>query len=71
MPQHREQVLADGTEPDPIFCLMEDDSMLSGLNVESERLWGDSNLPADYAKLTIEVDVRIRQATVYNQSFLG
>ncbi len=43
---------------------MEDDSMISGLNVESERLLGADNLPPDYAKLTIEVDVRVRQAMI-------
>ena len=72
MPQHVEQVLADSSAPKYIYCLLEDDSLISGLNVETERLLtGDPNLPVDYAKLTIEVDVRVRQATIYNQSFLG
>jgi hypothetical protein len=68
MPQHREQVLSQG---EMIYCLMEDDSMISGLDVESERLLGANSEPDDYAKLTIEVDVRVKLATVYNHSFLG
>ncbi|MGB6537193.1 MAG: hypothetical protein WBF58_14650 [Xanthobacteraceae bacterium] len=71
MPRHVEQVLEKNTASSPIFCLLEDDSLVSGFQVESERLLGDQSNSADYAKLTIEVDVRVRQATVYNQSFLG
>jgi len=72
MPQHREQVLkTTSTTLHPIYCLMEDDSFVSGLNIESERLLTDQNHPKDYVQLIIEVDVRIRQGTVYNVSFLG
>jgi hypothetical protein len=72
MPQHMEQVLEkSSTQVDPIYCLLEDDSLVSGLDVQSERLLTDENHPADYARLTIEVDVRVRQAMIYNQAFLG
>lgn len=71
MPQHPEQVIQSTSADAPIFCLLEDDSLVSGLNVESERLLAEASQPADYVRLTIEVDVRIKQATIYNQSFLG
>jgi hypothetical protein len=73
MPQHVEQILEKniGTQSDPLHCLLEDDSMISGLEIESERLLGDHPNEADFVKLTIEVDVRVRLATVYNLSFLG
>jgi hypothetical protein len=72
MPQHKEQVLEKPGAAPTIFCLMEDDSLVSGLHIESERLLGDGEEhPADYVKLVIEVDVRVRMATIYNQSFLG
>jgi hypothetical protein len=72
MPQHKEQVLErDTTEFDPIYCLIEDDSMISGLEIESERLLGNNQEEADYVKLFIEVDVRIKRPMIYNQSFLG
>lgn len=74
MPQHAEQI-ADpengSTSEAPIYCLLEDDHMISGLSVESERLLGHSNQAKDYVRLTIEVDVRVRTARGYNQSFLG
>jgi hypothetical protein len=72
MPQHVEQILEKtGTETQPHYCLLEDDSMVSGLTVETERLLADNGNPPDYARLVIEVDVRVRQAMIYNQSFLG
>jgi hypothetical protein len=69
MPQHAEQVLHKTV--DPIYCLLEEDSLVSGLQVETERLLTDQNHPADYVRLTIEVEVRVRQATIYNHPFLG
>jgi len=70
MPQHVEQVRGKSTKTDPIYCLLEDDSLVSGVHVESERLLTDQNFPKDHVKLVIEVDVRVRRATIYNQSFL-
>jgi hypothetical protein len=72
MPRHAEQVLHKvGNDEYPVHCLLEDDSLVSGLQVETERLLTDNNHASDYARLTIEVDVRVRQAMIYNQSFLG
>jgi hypothetical protein len=72
MPQHIERVLEKTTRAnDPLYCLLEDDSQVSGLEIESERLLGDQNNAKDFARLVIEVDVRVRQATIYNHSFLG
>jgi hypothetical protein len=70
MPQHAEQVLEKNVEGDPLHCLLEDDSMVSGLNVEAERLLAPGNNANNFVRLIIEVDVRIRRATIYNQSFL-
>src|SRR5262249_29612296 len=72
MPQHKEQVEADKTgEPLLVYTLLEDDSQISGLSVESERLWGSADMPPDHVHLTIEVDVRVTQATIYNLPFVG
>jgi hypothetical protein len=72
MPQHVEQVLEKvGTKMEPIHCLLEEDSLVSGLDVQSERLLTDQDHAPDFVRLNIEVDVRVRQAMIYNQSFLG
>ena len=70
MPQHKEQMADDHGPPDLIHCLLEEDSMVSGLSVETERLLGATEAK-DYVKLTIEVDVRVRFPALYNQAFLG
>jgi hypothetical protein len=67
MPQHSEQVIEGSSTP--IYCILEDDSMVSGLQVESERLLG-KELPKDYVRIVVEVEVRVRQAMIYNQLFL-
>ncbi|HRX40204.1 MAG: hypothetical protein KDA48_07700 [Amphiplicatus sp.] len=71
MPQHKEQVFKTDATPAPIYCLLEDDAMVSGLEVQSERLLTDQNHPKDYVRLMIEVDVRVREARAYNLPFLG
>jgi hypothetical protein len=72
MPQHVEQVLTpNGDKSNPTYCLLEEDSLVSGLQVETERLLADEDRTKDWVRLIIEVDVRVRQATIYNQSFLG
>jgi hypothetical protein len=71
MPQHVEQVIEKTEQTEPIYCLLEEDSLVSGLQVESERLLTDQSHPNDFVRLIIEVDVRVRQTRIYNQSFLG
>jgi hypothetical protein len=72
MPQHKEQVLEKtSSKIQPIYCLLEEDCLVSGLEIESERLLTDQDHPADYVRLTIGVDVRVRQAMIYNLTFLG
>lgn len=74
VPQHAEQILETGrqnsTQFNPIHCLIEDDSLVSGINVETERLLAPENHAKNYVRLIIEVDIRVRRATIYNQSFL-
>lgn len=71
MPQHPEQIMADRDARNPMMCLLEDDSMVSSLEVETERLLTGEDHPSDYVRLIISVDVRVRMAHIYNQSFLG
>lgn len=71
MPQHVEQIVADKDAPSPVYCLLEDDALVSSLDVKTERLLQGDNQPRDYVRLIIEVDVKVRYATIYNQSFVG
>ena len=55
----------------PIYCLLEDDRLISGFSVETQRLLGRSGANHHEVRLIIEVDVRVTQARAYNQPFLG
>jgi hypothetical protein len=70
MPQHVEQVLGKTGPNNQIYCLLGDDSLVSGLSVETDRLLTPGDNPADWVRLHIEVDVRVLQQTIFNQHFL-
>lgn len=55
----------------PIHCLMEDDSLMAGLNVETRRLLTHPGADEKQVRLIIEVDVRVPDARSYNTLFLG
>jgi hypothetical protein len=66
-----DQTIDDPTAPDPIYCLMEDDSMIAGCEVETHRLLSRPNSSKHEVRLVIEVDIRVIRPRVYNYLFLG
>jgi hypothetical protein len=68
VPQHDEQVIGSSS---PIYCLLEDDSLVAGLDVQTQRLLGKANATKHYVHLLIEVDVRVTDPRGYNLMFLG
>jgi hypothetical protein len=66
-----DQIVADATIADPIFCLLEDDSKIAGLTVVSERLLSSSQAPQSHVNLIIRVNVQVTQARSYNLAFVG
>ncbi len=71
VPVNADLVVADPDLEDPIYCLVEDDSLVTGLTVETERLLARPGETENEVRLIIEVDVRVTDARIYNQSFLG
>jgi hypothetical protein len=69
VPQHDEQVIPGSTSP--MFCLLEDDSLITGLDVQTQRLLAKPNVSKHDVHLLIEVDVRVTDPRGYNQMFLG
>jgi hypothetical protein len=55
----------------PIFCLLEDDKLISSLSVDTHRLLGQPAANEHEVRLLIEVDVRVTNSRLYNQPFLG
>lgn len=71
VPPHAEHVLTDAAIDDPIYCLVEDDSLITGISIETERLLARPGASESEVRLIIEVDVRVSDSRIYNYSFLG
>ena len=56
VPQHDEQVVGNLS---PVYCLLEDDSLISGLDIQTHRLLAKPNATKHDVHLLIEVDVRV------------
>lgn len=66
-----DQIEEDSAVRDPIYCLLENDCLISGPSVETHRLLSRPDSEIDEVRLIIEVDVRVTRARAYNQVFLG
>ena len=66
-----EQIVDDRTVEDPIYCLLEDDSLISRIDVDTRQLLSRPNGSKHDVHLVIEVDVRAINIRQYNQFFLG
>jgi hypothetical protein len=66
-----QQVLDDPTLSDPICCLLEDDSLITRIDVDTRRLLSRPNSSQHEVHLLVEVDVRVTNARTYNQCFMG
>jgi hypothetical protein len=59
-----------GPDEDPFYCLLEDDSLVTGFEVKTERLLEPLLKPTD-VRLTITAVVRPTKVELGNLSFLG
>jgi hypothetical protein len=66
-----DQVIQDSTITDPIYCLLEDDHLITRIDVDTQRLLGRSQVSEHEVHLLMEVDVCVVDARAYNQCFLG
>jgi hypothetical protein len=55
---------------DPFYCLLEDDSLVTGMEIKTERLLEQPQNPND-VRLAITAIVRPTKVDVHNLSFLG
>lgn len=56
---------------DPIHCLLEDDRLISSVEVETQKLLSRPGASKNEVRLIIDVDVRVIHAKSYNLIFLG
>lgn len=67
-----DQIVSDGGNPDDaIYCVLEDDRLITGFNIETHRLLTRPGVSEQHVQLLIEVEIRLTQARSYNQFFLG
>jgi hypothetical protein len=66
-----DQIIRGDDFESPIYCLLEDDSLIASLSVETHRLLSQPNASDHEVRLLIEVDVRVTNSRFYNQAFLG
>jgi hypothetical protein len=71
VPNRTEPLPKGAVIEDPLYCLLEDDALITRIDVETQRLLSRPKSSAHEAHLIIEVDVRPTEARIYNQPFLG
>ena len=72
VPQNDNEVCEDDAIEQPVYCLVEDDRLVTGFEVVSEELLtADDGAAENLVHLVITVDVRVDRARGYNEIFLG
>lgn len=71
VPQNIEQVCDPNIPDRPICCLLANDALITGLDIQTKRLLGRSNDKKTNVTLIIDVDVRVANPRIHNQMFLG
>ena len=71
VPAHPEQVMADEEAPDVMYTLLEDDSAITKIDIETHRLLSRPEANSHEVRLIIEAEVRVAHPRTYNQPFLG
>jgi hypothetical protein len=65
------QIMKNSAIIEPMYCLLEDDALVTRMEVDTHRLLSRPSVTEHYVSLIIEVDVKVAQPRVYNQPFLG
>jgi hypothetical protein len=65
------ELVEDPTLDNPVYCLLESDTLITGLSIKTDRLLTGANKSPHEAHLIIEADIRVLQAKLYNLAFLG
>lgn len=71
MPSDETEMAACGPLPEPFYCVMESDSLITGFTVQTGRLLSGQSTSDAEVRLVIEVTVSTTEAMLYNLSFLG
>jgi hypothetical protein len=67
---NRDQAV-DERSDEPIHCLLENDALITRIDVDTQRWLIHPRASKHQVLLAIEVDVRVTDSRLYNQPFLG
>jgi hypothetical protein len=67
----QDEIVDDSSMEGPTLCLLESDTLVTGLKLRSDRLLNKPNSSVHEVQLVIEVDIRVSQTGLYNLAFLG
>jgi hypothetical protein len=70
IPQNASELPAGETHTGPFFCLLEDDSLITKLSVDTSQILGSAMFGANDVELTIHVTVRPRYPMIGNNEML-
>ena len=62
---------AEKADIDPLFCLLEDDALITDLVIRTDRLLSQPNASTSEVRLVIDVVVLPSQVELFNSGFLG
>lgn len=68
---NQDQLKEDPEIANPIYCLLEDDGLITGFDIDTQKLLSRPGSSRSEVRLVIDVDVRAVQATDYNLVFLS
>jgi hypothetical protein len=71
MPTEAEEKAGGVPTANPLFCLLESDSLVSDLSVKTGRLLGDRTKKSHAVRLTIDVTVKVLRVMNENQCLIG
>jgi hypothetical protein len=58
-------------DADPFYCVLEEDAMVTGVNIKTDRLLTQPGGSVQEVHLVMEVIVRVIQFSMHNIGFLG
>ena len=71
MPTDAGEFGSSGEVPEPMYCLLEDDSLVTALNVRTDRLLSRPQADVSEVSLVIGVTVKVTHVAQYNMALIG
>jgi len=71
MPSEEEEKVGGTPTANPLYCLLESDSLISDLSVKTGRLLADRTKKAHAVRLTIDVTIKVLRVFDQNQCLIG